>query len=190
MASQINRDFVAYKENLAKYLAKVKEYIACLDQFKIKNIPRAKNQKVGVISKLASVAFDHLTKEILVEILHKPSTEEEVINAIVEEEDENWMTHIVRCMKEGVWPENENEARALRMKISHYTIIDDGLFKKSYLGSMLRCVGPLQANYVIQEIHEGACSMHSRPWSVVAKLIRHGYYWPTMHRDAREAIKM
>ena len=135
------------------------------------------------------MAFDHLTKEILVEVLERPSTEEEIVNAIVVEEEENWMSPIVRCLKEGIWPTDQNEARALRMKISHYTLVDDVLFKKSYLGSMLRCVGPLQANYIIREVHEGACGMHSGPRSVVAKLMRQGYYWPTMHQDSREVIR-
>ncbi|GJU22944.1 reverse transcriptase domain-containing protein [Tanacetum coccineum] len=35
----------------------------------------------------------------------------------------------------------------------------------------------------------GACSMHMKPRSVVAQAIRQGYYWPTMHRDAREEIR-
>ncbi|GJT88366.1 reverse transcriptase domain-containing protein [Tanacetum coccineum] len=54
---------------------------------------------------------------------------------------------------------------------------------------MLACVGPLQANYVLREIHEGSCSMHSGPRSVVAKVIQTGYYWPTMHMDARNLIR-
>ncbi|GJQ89428.1 reverse transcriptase domain-containing protein [Tanacetum coccineum] len=31
--------------------------------------------------------------------------------------------------------------------------------------------------------------LHARPRSVVAKAMRSGYYWPTMHRDARETIR-
>nr|GEW37305.1 reverse transcriptase domain-containing protein [Tanacetum cinerariifolium] len=34
-----------------------------------------------------------------------------------------------------------------------------------------------------------SCSMHAGPWSVVAKGIRLGYYWPTMHRDTRDMIR-
>nr|GEU61012.1 reverse transcriptase domain-containing protein [Tanacetum cinerariifolium] len=59
---------------------------------------------------------------------------------------------------------------------------------RSFLTPWLRCFGPLQEDYVIREIHEGSCSMHAGPWSVVAKAIRLGYYWPTMHRDARNMI--
>ncbi|GJY43134.1 reverse transcriptase domain-containing protein [Tanacetum coccineum] len=61
--------------------------------------------------------------------------------------------------------------------------------KEGQSGPWLRCVGPLQANYVLREIHEGSCSMHSGPRSVVAKVIQTGYYWPTMHMDARNLIR-
>nr|GEW76114.1 reverse transcriptase domain-containing protein [Tanacetum cinerariifolium] len=60
---------------------------------------------------------------------------------------------------------------------------------RSFLMSWLRCVGPLQAEYMIREIHEGSCSMHAGPRSVVAKAIRLGYYWPTMHQEARDMIR-
>ncbi|GJS66022.1 reverse transcriptase domain-containing protein [Tanacetum coccineum] len=53
---------------------------------------------------------------------------------------------------------------------------------------MLRCVGPLQANYVIREIHMGSCGMHVGPRAVVRKAMRQGYYWPTMHADAKTEV--
>nr|GFA42960.1 hypothetical protein [Tanacetum cinerariifolium] len=54
---------------------------------------------------------------------------------------------------------------------------------------MLRCVNLLQANYVIREIHMGSCSMHVGPRAVVRKAVRQGYYWPTMHVDAKKEVK-
>ncbi|GJU92048.1 reverse transcriptase domain-containing protein [Tanacetum coccineum] len=51
-----------------------------------------------------------------------------------------------------------------------------------------RCVGPLQASYIIREVHEGACEMHVGAQSVVAKTMRQGYYWPSMHRDTKEVV--
>ncbi|GJV64439.1 reverse transcriptase domain-containing protein [Tanacetum coccineum] len=189
VASQINGSYKACKENMIRYLNKAKEYIGCFKNFKIQNIPRNKNQKADVLSKLASVAFNHLTKEILVETLDVPSMDVQEINAVVEEEGETWMTPIINCLERGIWSEDQNEARALRMKISQYVMEGGVLFKRSYLMPMLWCVGPLQANYVIREIHMGACSMHLKVRSVVEKAIRQGYYWPTMHRDAEEEIR-
>ncbi|GJY66930.1 reverse transcriptase domain-containing protein [Tanacetum coccineum] len=82
----------------------------------------------------------------------------------------------------------EQATLSLRMKISQYVMEDGVLFKKSYLSLMLRCVGPLQANYRIREVHEGACGMDARARSVVAKIMRQGYYWPSMHDDTKEVI--
>ncbi|GJV30777.1 reverse transcriptase domain-containing protein [Tanacetum coccineum] len=146
--------------NMMKYLAKAKEYIAGFGSFSIKNIPRNQKQKAVVLSKLASVAFSHLTKEVLVE-----------------------------CLEKGVWPKDKNKACNLRVKINQYAIENGVLFKKSYLVPMLRCIGPLQANYVIRKIHMGSCGMHSGPRTIVRKAMRQGYYWPTMHEDVKKEIQ-
>nr|GEU36171.1 reverse transcriptase domain-containing protein [Tanacetum cinerariifolium] len=163
MACQMNDDFLASNEGMAKYLAKAKEQAALFKKFSIKNIPRNQNQKADVLRKLASE-----------------------VNTIVEEEKDNWMTPIIKCLEEGVWTTDENEARTLQMKIGQYVVEDGVLFKKSYLSPMLRCVGSLQANYIIREVHEGACGIHVGARSVVAKIMRQGYYWPTMHGDTKE----
>ncbi|GKC91112.1 reverse transcriptase domain-containing protein [Tanacetum coccineum] len=83
----------------------------------------------------------------------------------------------------------QEKARAIRRKSRRCAVINGVLYKKSYLRPWLRCVGPLQENYVLREIHEGSCSMHAETRSMVAKSIRTGYYWPTMHADARKMIR-
>ncbi|GKB94501.1 reverse transcriptase domain-containing protein [Tanacetum coccineum] len=176
VASQINGSYEANKDSMVKYLVKAKECILGFKSFSIENIPRNMNQKADVLSKLASVAFNHLTKEVLVEVLKERSMECQEVHTVVEEEGDNWMTPIIRCSEEGIWPEDRNKARCLRAKIGQYTMKSDVLFKKGYLLRMLRCVGPLQANYVIQEIHMGSYGMHIGPRAVVRKAIRQGYY--------------
>ncbi|GJX62380.1 hypothetical protein Tco_0295280 [Tanacetum coccineum] len=68
---------------MIKYLAKAKEYIFGFKSFSNENIPRNKNQKADVLSKLASVAFNHLTKEVLVEVLNKRFTERQEVYTII-----------------------------------------------------------------------------------------------------------
>nr|GEZ29783.1 reverse transcriptase domain-containing protein [Tanacetum cinerariifolium] len=104
------------------------------------------NQKADVLSKLASVTFNHLKKEVLVEVLNERSTEGQKY-----------------AMESGV------------------------LFKKGNMVPMLRVVGPLQANYVIREIHMGSCGMCPR--AVVRKAVRQEYYWPRMHEDAQKELQ-
>ncbi|GKE20164.1 reverse transcriptase domain-containing protein [Tanacetum coccineum] len=90
---------------------------------------------------------------------------------------------------DGTLPVEVKKAIAVKCKSWRFSIIKGTLYKKSFLGPWLRCVGPLQANYVLREIHEGSCSMHAGTRSVVAKALRIGYYWPTMHEDARKLIR-
>ncbi|GJX28581.1 reverse transcriptase domain-containing protein [Tanacetum coccineum] len=188
VASQINGIYKASNDSMIKYLAKAREHISEFKTFSIENIPRGSNQKADVLSKLATVPFHNLTKEILVEVLNERSTEVQEVQTIVEEEGDNWMTPIIKYLEEGVVPSDSNEARALRAKIGQYTMESGVLFKKGYLVPMLRCVGPLQANYVIREIHIGSCGMHMGPRAVVRKAMRQGYYWPTMHADAKAEV--
>nr|GEX75347.1 reverse transcriptase domain-containing protein [Tanacetum cinerariifolium] len=99
-----------------------------------------KNQKADVLSKLASVAFNHLTKEVLMETLDVPLMNVEEINAIVEDEGETWMTPIINCLERGVWLEDQNKARVLRMKINQYVMEERVLFKRSHIMPMLQSI--------------------------------------------------
>ncbi|GJZ19533.1 reverse transcriptase domain-containing protein [Tanacetum coccineum] len=108
---------------------------------------------------------------------------------VVEEDGPTWMTPIIEYLRDETLPIDQKEASKLRIKARQYELLEGILYRRSFLKPWLRYVGPLQADYVIREIHEGSCSMHAGPRSVVAKAMRSGYYWTTMHRDAREIIR-
>ncbi|GJU70010.1 reverse transcriptase domain-containing protein [Tanacetum coccineum] len=122
VANHINGTYEATKESMIKYLAKAKEFISEFKTFSIENIPRKDNQKADILSKLATVPFSHLTKEILVEVLNERSTDAKEVQTIVEEEGENWTTPIINYLEEGIVPSDKNEARSLRSKINQYVL--------------------------------------------------------------------
>ena len=41
----------------------------------------------------------------------------------------------------------------------------------------------------MREVHEGICGNHSGSRSLVHKLVRAGYYWPTMQKDAEAYVR-
>nr|GEV29447.1 reverse transcriptase domain-containing protein [Tanacetum cinerariifolium] len=127
--------------------------------------------------------------QILVEVLENKSIKDKEVAAVIEEDGPTWMTQLVDYLKEGVLPGDKKEARKLRLKARQYELMKGVLYRRSFLRPWLRCVGPLQEDYVMREIHEGSCSMHAGPRSVVAKAVRLEYYWPTMHKDARDMIR-
>nr|GEU79642.1 reverse transcriptase domain-containing protein [Tanacetum cinerariifolium] len=179
VANQVLGTYVVKEDYMVKYLDKVKSLVRGFTNFSISQVPRSKNKKADALSKIASTSFATGRS-----IKDKPIKEKEVAT-MVEEDGPTWMTPIVEYLKEGTLPSDKKEARKLRIKARQYELIEGILNRRLFLTPWLRCVGPLQVEYVIREIHEGSCSMYAGPRLVVAKAIRLGYYWPTMHQDAR-----
>ncbi|GJZ36801.1 reverse transcriptase domain-containing protein [Tanacetum coccineum] len=142
------------------------------------------------LSKMASTSFAHLSKQVLVEGLKEKSVNKSEVLAVVEEEGDSWMSPIHEYLTDETLPAKRKKARAIKRKLQRFAIINGILYKKSFLGPWLRCVGPLQSNYVLREIHEGSCSMHAGTRSVVAKALRTVYILAeAMHKDAMQLLK-
>nr|GEV85048.1 reverse transcriptase domain-containing protein [Tanacetum cinerariifolium] len=189
VANQVLGTYVAKEDNMIKYLEIVKGLVSGITTFSISQVPRSKNKKADALSKIASTSFAHLSKHVLVEVLENKSIKEKEVAAVIEEYGPTWMTSLVDYLKDGVLLEDEKEARKLHLKARQYELMEGVLYRRSFLTPWLRCVGSLQADYVMREIHEGSCSMHAGSRSVVAKAIRLRYYWPTMHKDACDMIR-
>nr|GEV92730.1 reverse transcriptase domain-containing protein [Tanacetum cinerariifolium] len=189
VANQVLGTYVAKEDNMIKYLEIVKGLVSGFTTFSISQVQRSKNKKADALSKIASISFAHLSKQVLVEVLETKSITRKEVTTVIEEEGPTWMTELVNYLKEGILPRDEKEARKIRLKARQYELIEGVIYKRLFLTPWLRCVGPLQAEYVMREIHEGSCSKHAGPRSVVAKAIRLGYFWPTMHKDARDMIR-
>nr|GEW25907.1 reverse transcriptase domain-containing protein [Tanacetum cinerariifolium] len=96
---------------------------------------------------------------------------------------------IICYLEKGILPADVKKARAIKWNSWWFVVVNETLYKKYFIGPWLRCVGPLQANYILRDIHEGFCSMHAGTRSVMDKALRTGYYWPTIHRDTRTLIR-
>ncbi|GJU44958.1 reverse transcriptase domain-containing protein [Tanacetum coccineum] len=89
--------------------------------------------------------------------------------AHLKEEGDTWMTLIYKYLVEETLPADMKKARAIRCKSWRLAVINGILYKKSFLDPWL--------------------SIHAGTRSVMAKALQTGYYWPTIHRDARALIR-
>eukprot|EP01018_Ginkgo_biloba_P025647 Gb_33250 [translate_table: standard] len=67
---------------------------------------------------------------------------------------------------------------------SRYTILSNTLYRRGYDGTLLKCLNSEEANLAIKEVHEGICGAHTSGMVLAKKLLRTGYYWPTMEKDS------
>ncbi|XP_070031809.1 uncharacterized protein [Nicotiana tomentosiformis] len=56
-------------------------------------------------------------------------------------------------------------------------------------GPLVIYLGPRDTEYVLREVHEGTCENHSGAESLVQKVIRAGYYWIDIEKDAKEFVR-
>ncbi|XP_076940737.1 uncharacterized protein LOC143610028 [Bidens hawaiensis] len=173
---------------MTSYLAHAKALMSAFTTCKVKHIKRSENKQADALIKLALAGFEHLAKDVRIEVLATPSTmNREVYVCAVPET--NWMTKIATYLSKGIFHDKKAEARKIRHKALNYTIQDGILYRQSDLGPLLRCVDPQDANYLLREIHEGICCVHAGPRMVVAKIMITGYYWLGMHVDAETRVK-
>ncbi|GKV51633.1 hypothetical protein SLEP1_g58269 [Rubroshorea leprosula] len=74
-------------------------------------------------------------------------------------------------------------------RVAHFTLLDNQLYKRAASMPLLRCLTPYEAEYAVREVHEGVCGMHIDGKTLAQKLLRHGYYWPTMVEDTQNYVK-
>ena len=170
---------------MKKYLEKVLLLVKKFKEANFIQIPREENVEADVLAKEASAPepineFD--------DVQYVPSIDLPEIQQI--EDRENWMTPIISYLKDGKLPEGKDKAKKLRVKAARYILIDEVLYKRGFSQPYLRCLTPDEANYVLREIHEGACGNHLGARSLIHKVVRAGYYWPTVQADAKVYVKV
>ena len=182
---QVNKTYEAKEGRMRKYLEKVLLLVKKFKEANFIQIPMEENVEANVLAKEASATepmdeFD--------EVQYVPSIDLPEVQQI--EDRENWMTPIVSYLKDGKLPEGKDEARKLKVRAARYILIDEVLYKRGFSQPYLRCLAPDEANYVLREVHEGTCGNHSGARSLIHKVIRAGYYWPTVRADAKAYVKV
>ena len=63
-------------------------------------------------------------------------------------------------------------------------MIDSVLFRKNCDNVLLRCLEKDDAEHILRELHDGPASGHFSRETTAHKVLREGYYWPTLFKDA------
>ena len=102
-----------------------------------------------------------------------------------------WYKDILYFLQELKPPDGlgKNKARALKLKAVRYYLIDQALYWKDPLGVLLRCLDPQQAQKVMFDFHSGLCGGHHFWKTTAHKILRVGYYWPTLFTDVCREVR-
>ena len=157
------------------------------DSLDFVQIPRTKNAEVDFLARLALSGDYNATFELCIEIRGQPSTEGEQVLKIKGQDE--WMTPIVRYLKEGWLPEDKAKVRKIQIRTVCFVIINNVLYKRGYLLPYLRCANSEEAVYVLREIHKKVYGNHAGVRSLAGKALKAGYYYPTLQKDAYNIVR-
>nr|KYP45835.1 Uncharacterized protein K02A2.6 [Cajanus cajan] len=107
----------------------------------------------------------------------------------VEESTRTWITDMVDHLEHGKVPSDPAAARKLRTQAARYTMVGGELYRRGFSVPLLKCVDAEQAEYILREMHEGICGFHSGGRTLATKVLRAGYYWPTLRDDCAKFVK-
>jgi hypothetical protein len=189
VANQINGEFEAKEEQMKKYLKKVKEIQTRFKHFTILQVLCDQNMRADQLSKIASSQEFSRDDTVQIKVQDSPSIEEEggMFNAT--EVEDTWITPIIQYLNNEASPSDKYQAQKLVVKAARFIMIGDELYKRGFSLPFLRCLGPKEATYIMQEVHEWVYDNHFGSRSLVQKLIRMRYNWPTMQKDVVKYVK-
>lgn len=161
------------------------------DEFKevqVEHIDRDHNERADEFARIASDRKSDLLRTLIQKALLESSIHsKECMNISLE--DKEWRVNIVDYLTKDNLPENSLKAKVLRTQAARYAMISEDLYRRGFSALLLKCLTRGHAKYEIRELHKGICGMHSRSQTMETKILRAGYYWPTLRIDCVEYVK-
>jgi ribonuclease HI len=82
----------------------------------------------------------------------------------------------------------KTKARFLKLKALKFCILEGNLYWKDPAGILLNCLLQDEADKVLQEFHAGECGGHMSWKATANKILRAGFYWPTLFADVHQKV--
>ena len=102
-----------------------------------------------------------------------------------------WYANIVYFLLYSQCPEHldRKDAIYLKLRTTKYYLVEQHLFWKDPGGILLKCLDKIEIKGVIFESHEGACGGHKYWKEITYKILRVGYYWPSLFSDVYQQVR-
>jgi hypothetical protein len=84
---------------------------------------------------------------------------------------------------------SRDDRQRIRHQAPRYLLIGDILYRRGIDTILRRCLTIDEADRVLNDCHSGACGGHLSGIATAQKIIRAGYFWPTLFHDCIHAMR-
>jgi hypothetical protein len=102
-----------------------------------------------------------------------------------------WYRHILLYLQTQHFQPNisREERRCIRHHSHHYLIISDTFYHRGIDTIFRGCLIHEEVENVLNDCHLGTCGGHLSGMATTQKILRTGYFWPSIFKDYIEAVK-
>jgi ribonuclease HI len=190
--SQINKEWDCSSDSMGKYCTAVRKLEDKFEGQEFHYVERDRNTTADVLSKLGSSRTQVPPGVFVQEISHPNISldQAEECNTLSQPELDsgNWRRPIIKYIKNEEEPDDKNTTERIARQSAHYTLIGETLYRRGASGVLMKCVLLATGKQRLNEIHAGQCGIHAASRTLVGKVFRSGFYWPTAKNDAVELV--
>ena len=141
------------------------------------------------MAKLATALQEDLGRSTPVEYLLEPFIDLCDVEVAQVGPERSWVDPIWDYIIDGRLPDDPKKAAKIRMRSARFTNNKGSLYKRGFFTPILKCIAGKNVEYVLREVHEGICGNHIGARALAGKVLRQGYYWPMILKDATDLVK-
>jgi hypothetical protein len=191
--SQINKEWDCSSDSMGKYCTAVRKLEDKFEGLEFHHVERDRNTAADVLSKLGSSRTQAPPGIFVQEIPHPrismDQAEECNIMNQSESDFDDWRRPIIRYIKNEEELDDKNAAERIARQSAHYTLIGETLYRRGASGVLMKCILSSTGRQLLDEVHAGQCGVHATSRTLVGKVFRSGFYWPTAKSDAAELVQ-
>jgi hypothetical protein len=190
--SRINKDWNCSTDSMGKYCTTVRKLDDKFEGLEFHHVERDRNTAADALSKLGS-SRARVPPRVFVQEVSRPSipsdqAEECNVLSQPESDSNDWREFIIKYINNEEEPDDKTAAERIARQSAHYTLIGDALYRRGATGVLMKCISSTTRRQLLDEIHVGQCGIHVASRTLVGKVFRSGFYWPTAKSDAAELV--
>jgi len=182
--NQLLEEYEVKKKDLVSYHTQARQILERLDTVKLQHVPRSVNKMDDALTNLAATLALGAKEDMTIPVCGKwvvtPSEEEfaQEINAfsVYEVHKEDWRQLLIDYLGHRKLPNDVRHKTKIQMRAPHFLYYNDTLYRHSFFGLRMRCLGEEEAQQVVKEAHSGVCGAHQSRPKLYDRIKRMGYY--------------
>jgi hypothetical protein len=191
--SQINKEWDCSNDAMGKYCTAVWKLEDKFEGLEFHHVERDHNVAADALSKLGSsrtqVPPGVFVQEVPRSSISMDQIEECNTLSQPESNSNDWREPIIRYIKNEEEPDDKNIAEHIARQSAHYTLIGETLYRRGASGVLMKYILSATGKQLLDEVHAGQCGVHAASRTLVGKVFRSGFYWPTAKSDAAELVE-